>query len=396
MNILEIRKKIRPILLSIGFSVIGFAVAFVLKKFLHFELNRLEVSVIAFIITTASVLFLFPRVFKIPFGKVSVKDFIFKVGLYRPDNIFKYIIIGVISAIITLSGMMLASYQIGKYIPTLSTITLTQAVFSLTPGIWEEILFRGVIMIVLLRLTKSLKKAAVIQIILFGLVHIKGFDLISFVDAFSVLIMAISFTYITYKTKSLIPAIIFHYLHDTFLFFVQLPDGQYEGFSDNAIFYSFLWLSIAFTIIVIKKISERFKIQGGYDFYSIEGGIEISDISPAKTDRNEREIRRNKKILIFNAVGFSAILLSNIKESSLFLIIFNSLFVLTNLLLYIYLKKFEQNIRFHVSLLTSIVAFVTAYGYYKQGSENIYYIWILIGLVSIVVGFFRSRKKKAG
>ena len=58
--------------------------------------------------------------------------------------------------------MIIASYYIGNYIPTFSTISLAQAVFSLTPGIWEEILFRGVIMIVLLRLTKSFKKAGVI------------------------------------------------------------------------------------------------------------------------------------------------------------------------------------------------------------------------------------------
>ncbi|MCD6177323.1 MAG: CPBP family intramembrane metalloprotease [Candidatus Cloacimonetes bacterium] len=219
MNILEIRKQIRPILLSMGFSAIGFAVAFILKKFLHIELNRLEISIIAFVVTTLSVLYLFPKVYKIPFGKVSVKEWIFKVGLYKPEHTFKYIILGIILATITLSGMLFASFQIGGYKPDLSTITLGQAIFSLTPGIWEEILFRGVLMIALLHLTKSFKKASIIQVLLFGLAHIKGFDLISFVDAFSVLTLAISFTYVTYKTKSLIPAIVFHYLHDTFLFF---------------------------------------------------------------------------------------------------------------------------------------------------------------------------------
>ena len=396
MNIFEIRKITRPITLSIAFSAIGFLVAFILKVFLHIELNRLEVSVIAFIVTTTSVLYLFPRVFKIPFGKVSVKDWISKVGLYKPDHIFKYIVLGAISAIINLLGMMIASYYIGNYTPTLSTISITQAVFSLTPGIWEEVLFRGVIMILLLRLTKSLKKAAVIQIIIFGLCHIKGLDLLSFIDAFSVLILAISFTYITYKTKSLIPAIVFHYLHDTFLFFVQLPDGQYVGFNDNAIFYSLLWFSVALTIVVVKKLSEKYKIQGNYDFYSIEGKIENTDVSSAKTDQNGKELMRNKRILLINAFGYSSILLFSIEEAGMFLIIFNSLFVFTNLLLYIFLKKFKHNISFYVSLLTSIVAFVNAYDFYKQGSETIPYIWFLIGLVSLAVGLFKNRKKKDG
>ncbi|MCD6177322.1 MAG: hypothetical protein J7K29_05755 [Candidatus Cloacimonetes bacterium] len=155
-----------------------------------------------------------------------------------------------------------------------------------------------------------------------------------------------------------------------------------------------LWVSVALTIVVVKKLSDKYKIQGDYDFYSIEGGIEDTAISLAKTDQNERELKRNKKILLINAFGFSAILLLSIKEASMFLIIFNLLFVFTNLLLYIFLKKFKNNISFYIRILTSIVAFVTAYDFYKQGSEIITYIWFLIGLVSLVVGFFKTWKKK--
>ena len=114
--------------------------------YLHIELNRLEVSIIAFIVTTIGVLYFFPRVLKNPFGKVSTKDWISRVGLYKPEHTLKYILLGIILAIITLSGMLFSSFQIGGYKPDLSTITLGQAIFSLTPGIWEEILFRGVIM----------------------------------------------------------------------------------------------------------------------------------------------------------------------------------------------------------------------------------------------------------
>jgi membrane protease YdiL (CAAX protease family) len=272
MNVLEIRNRIlRPILLPMGFSAIGFAVAFVFKKFLHFELDRLGISIIAFTVTTLSVLYLFPKVYKIPFGKVSVREWIIKVGLYKPEHTFKYIILGILLATITLSGMLFASFQIGGYKPDLSTITLGQAIFSLTPGIWEEILFRGVLMIALLHLTKSLKKAAIIQVVLFGLAHIKGIDLLSFIDAFFVMILAISFTYVTFKTKSLIPAIIFHYLHDTFIFFVQLPDDKYIGFTNNAVFYITLLISVILTMLITKKLVERFNIQGNFDFYAVEG-----------------------------------------------------------------------------------------------------------------------------
>lgn len=394
MNIKRVRETIRSIIVPIGFSAVGFLVAFALKVLLKVELDRLMISAIAFVVTTAGVLFLFPRVFKIPFGRVNAKDFIFRVGLYRPAGIHKYILIGLISALITLSGMMLASMQTGKYVPVLSTITLTQAVFSLTPGIWEEILFRGVLMIVLLRLTKSLKKAAIIQIILFGLAHIKGLDLISLVDTFSVSIIAIAFTYITYKTRSLIPAIVFHYLHDTFLFFVQLPEGQYQGFSDNAIFYSFLWLSVALAVLITKKMSERYRIQGRYNIYFVGTGKEDKDTGSDKPCKNNKELRKSKKILLINAVGFSVLLIFSISEAGILVIIFDFLFVLTNLLLYFFLKRFKKNIRFYIGLLTSFVAFVTAYDYYKQGSKNIYFCWILIGLISFAVALFKKRKAR--
>lgn len=269
MKLMEIRKRVRPILLSIGFSAIGFLVAFILKEFFHIKLSKLEISIIAFIITSLSVLFLFPRVFKIPFGKVGISDFTKKVGFYISPKIYKYILLGVLSALLTLSGMLIGSVATGKYIFDISTITLTQAVFSLTPGIWEEVLFRGVIMIVLIRLTKSFRKAFVVQIVLFGLVHIKGLDILSFIDAFSVGIIGIAFTYIAYKTKSLIPGIIFHYLHDTFIFTVQLPDGIYNGFNDNALFYSALWLSVGLSIIITKRLVERFNISSEYDLYNL-------------------------------------------------------------------------------------------------------------------------------
>ncbi|MFA7289809.1 MAG: CPBP family intramembrane glutamic endopeptidase [Melioribacteraceae bacterium] len=274
MDLPAFRKTVREIILPLGFTAIGLGFAFLLKKLLHLDLSKLELSVIAFIVTSISVLWLFPRVFKIPFGKVSISNFVKKVGLKKPKRVYLFVLLGVIAAFFTLSGMLLGSILTGKYIFSFSTITVTQAVFSLTPGIWEEVLCRGVIMIVVLRITKSYKKALIIQIFLFGIVHIKGIDLLSFVDAFSVVIIAIAFTYIALKTKSLIPGIIFHYLHDTLLFAVQLPDDNYIGFYDNALFYSALWLSVAISIVVVKKLVEKYSIVSDYDFYKEGSGIE--------------------------------------------------------------------------------------------------------------------------
>jgi hypothetical protein len=261
------KRNIRAIALSVLFSSIGFVLSFMLKKVLNIDLSKLEMSIIAFIITTLCALILFPKVFKIPFGRVSIKEFIFKVGLYPSKKIYGFILIGILAAVTTISAMLIGSILTGKYVFDSSTINLGHAIFSLTPGIWEEVFYRGIIMIVLLRMTSSFKKAAIIQVVIFALAHIKGFDFLSILDVFSVLVIAIGFTYMAYKTKSLIPGIVFHYLHDTFLFSVQIPGGDYTGFKDNALFYSVLWISIGLVILVTKHLSEKYQIVNKFNLY---------------------------------------------------------------------------------------------------------------------------------
>jgi membrane protease YdiL (CAAX protease family) len=264
------KKNIRAIALSVLFSSIGFVISFLIKKQLNIDLSKLELSIIAFILTTLSTFLLFPKVFKIPFGKLSITDFIYKIGLYPSKKIFGFILIGVVAALTTLSAMLIGSIITGRYEFDSSTINLAHAIFSLTPGIFEEVFYRGIIMIVLVRMTNSLKKAAIIQVLIFALAHIKGFDFFSIVDVFSVMIIAIGFTYLAYKTNSLIPGIVFHYLHDTFLFSVQIPGGEYIGFRDNVFFYSILWLSIGVLIVITKQLSEKYHIMNKYNFYKEE------------------------------------------------------------------------------------------------------------------------------
>jgi hypothetical protein len=269
-------------MLPIVFSSVGLLAAFLLKKGLGLHLSKLSLSLIALVITSAAVLLLFPRVFRIPFGSVSPGEFIKNLGLYKPQPLVKLVLLGLFASLFTLSGMLIGSLMTGKYVFSAHTITLAQAVFSLTPGIWEELLFRGVMMIVLLRLTKSYKRACLIQVLLFGLAHVKGLDLLALADAFSVCIIAVGFTYIAYKTKSLVPGVVFHYVHDSLLYAVQLPGGHYAGFQDNVFFYAGLWISVALCVVMVRFSVERFNIISPYDFYSIHSGVEAQrDALPA-------------------------------------------------------------------------------------------------------------------
>ncbi len=266
----KIRLIIRPIALTILFPVLGFLICLLLKLFCHIEIPRLIQSIINFPIAALAAFVLFPRVLGIPFGKIPVKDFNQKIGLYLPGSAWKHIILGVMLAACTLSGMLVASIISRKYILNYGAITLTHLIFALNPGLWEEVFYRGIQMLILLGLTKSIRKAVVIQVVLFGLLHIKGFDLSALIDAVSVIVITIGFTYTAYKTGTLIAGIVFHYLHDALLFFVQIPGGVEWSNSDRIWFYALLWLMVGFGCLVTKMAAEKFNVRTSSGLYTIK------------------------------------------------------------------------------------------------------------------------------
>ena len=151
----------------------------------------------------------------------------------------EHFVLGSLLALSTLLGMLIGSLLTGRYQLDWSTVSLSQFVFSINPGIWEEFFYRGVIMFVLLRATKSLKRAAAIQIVLFGLAHIKGFEAGWWVDVSTVMILAVAFTYAAYKTRALVTGMVFHFLHDAFLFLPQVPGVELVGTLEYVAFFGY-------------------------------------------------------------------------------------------------------------------------------------------------------------
>jgi membrane protease YdiL (CAAX protease family) len=173
--------------------------------------------------------------------------------------------------------MLVASILTGRYVPDWSTVSVSHTLFSLNPGIWEEFFYRGTIMIVLLKRTKSARLAALIQIVLFGLAHVKGFDLLSWVDVLSVMIIAVAFTYTAYKTRALIAGIVFHFLHDVFLFFVQVSGDQASGFAESAIFYASLWIGVGLACLVTRLAADKLGVQAPTELYQVEQDTELAE-----------------------------------------------------------------------------------------------------------------------
>lgn len=266
------RNVVRPIAVTVAAPALGFAFIFLGEQFLDLEFSRLFSSVVNLIVASIFAFYLFPRVFGIPFGKVPVRDYLKRLGFSFPPQTWKHIGLGLLLAACTLGGMLLASVLTGQYQADLSQISLTHSIFSLNPGIWEELFYRGIMMVILLRLTGSLKKAAIFQILIFGLAHLKGFEFWDWVDLATVMLLAVSFTYVVYKTQSLVAGIVFHYFHDALLFFVQVPDGTTITTTDNLVFFGLLWLMVGVAILLTRVLVDRLGIRAGYIDYSKEVG----------------------------------------------------------------------------------------------------------------------------
>lgn len=264
------KNTVRPIALACVSVAFGSLVALFMEVFLDLEVSTFLTSVITFSFAAFAAFYLFPRRLRLPFGDVGWSEYLHRLGFYLPHESWKHVLLGSLLAVCTLSGMLAGSLLSGRYEVDWSTVNISHIIFSINPGLWEEFFCRGVIMFVLLRATKSLKQAALIQIALFGLTHIKALDLWGWVDVISVMVIAVAFTYAAYKTRTLVAGIVFHFLHDAFLFLPQVPGGEYIGVIENVAFYASLWLMVVVGCVLIKLSSDSLGVKADEQLYVIE------------------------------------------------------------------------------------------------------------------------------
>jgi len=265
------KNTVRPIALAMFFTAPGFLLRLLLDVLLDVEMSILLASVLNFVLAVFGALVIFPRRLKQPFGEVSLSVYTHRLGFYLPSNAWKHVALGVALAMCTLVGMLLGSILTGRYVLDWSTVNLSHVMFSLNPGVWEEFFYRGIVMVVLLRSVKSVRQAALIQIVLFGLTHIKGTDLWSWVDVISVMIMTVAFTYSAYRTRTLVAGIVFHFLHDALLYLVQVPGHEYLGFAENVTFYIALWIMVGVACLLTRVAAEKLGVQAQTELY--QGGV---------------------------------------------------------------------------------------------------------------------------
>ena len=102
------------------------------------------------------------------------------------------------------------------------------------------------------------RRAVFLATFLFAVVHLNPIVLSPemIVDVVSIFFMGLLLTYIILKTGSLLPAIVFHYVHDIFVLLVQNTPGADEVLAQTLL-YSFLWIALAIGAVLTKYIVER-------------------------------------------------------------------------------------------------------------------------------------------
>jgi len=180
-----------------------------------------------------------PLIFGLPTNR-GYKDNCESSRVFHFKPIYRTIVLGILSAIVLTACMLLSSYLavvIGQegamlFDPSLLVNPLTTNIYtSLKPGIWEEVAFRGIILVLLLR-KYSKKTAIIVNGVLFGLFHAVNLlfmllnaiffevepDRVAMVGTLFQIVYTMFFgfflAYLFIKANSLIPCIIAHYLVD--------------------------------------------------------------------------------------------------------------------------------------------------------------------------------------
>lgn len=216
-------------------------------KFTSALLYFLALGVLAFV--------LMPYVLGLPNGRKSLREFCLDIRLLPLKPIGRNIFIGLLMAALTLSAILIASLLIGYFQVDWSLVPALRWVKGLTRGLWEEVFFRGIILVLFMRIYPR-NKGIFYATFVFAIVHLSNFSLEMVIDVVSIFFIGLLFTYLALKTGSLLPGIIFHYVHDVFVLFVQNVPGADETFY-LVLFYAFLWSSLVIGAFATKYIVER-------------------------------------------------------------------------------------------------------------------------------------------
>lgn len=238
-------------------AIILTAVTYLLLGYLELLPGTVIPPLLYFFVLGVLALFLMPYVIGLPNGRKSLRDYSRDIRLLPVTPLGRNILLGLLMATLTLASVFLAALLTGHFVLDWSTVPALRWVKGLTRGIWEEVFFRGIILVLFMRVY-PLRKAVFFSTLLFALVHLNpmAMSVEMIVDVISIFFMGLLFTYLVLKTGSLLPAIVFHYVHNIFVLLAQNTPGADKTLA-LVLLYAFLWIALVIGAVLTKYIVER-------------------------------------------------------------------------------------------------------------------------------------------
>lgn len=238
------------------------AVTYLLLGFLERVPGKFIPPLLYFFALGFLALYLMPYVIGLPNGRKSFKEYAQDIRLIPLTPLGRNILLGLLMAALTLSSILLVSLLTRHFVFDWSMVPALRWIKGLTRGIWEEVFFRGIILVLFMR-TFPRRRAIFGSTFLFAVIHLNpmALSIEMLVDGVSIFLMGLLFTYLVLKTGALLPAIIFHYVHDIFVLLVQNTPGADETLA-SALLYTFLWIALLIGAVLTKYIVERWPSKG--------------------------------------------------------------------------------------------------------------------------------------
>ncbi len=233
------------------------AIVYLLLGLLETRPGTYVPALLYFIALGILALILMPYVLGLPNGRKSLREYCYDIRLLPMKPVVRNVLLGLLLAALTLGSILLASLITKHFVLDWSTVPALRWVKGLTRGIWEEVFFRGIILVLFLRMFTE-RRAIFLAAFLFAIIHLDplNIDVYMIVDVISIFFIGLLFTYVVLKTGSLLPAIIFHYVHDIFINLVQNTPGADETMA-KALLFGLLWISLIIGALLTKYIVER-------------------------------------------------------------------------------------------------------------------------------------------
>jgi membrane protease YdiL (CAAX protease family) len=242
-------------------ALVATLVPFLLLGFLEYLPGTFFPAIAYFAAAGIWALYITPQVLGLPNGRKPFREYCADIRLLPVAPVARNVLLGLLMAALTLSAILIATLLTRHFVLDWSFVPPVRWVKGLTRGVWEEVFFRGIMLAILMRMY-SRRKAVLWMTAIFALVHlnIMNVSFAAVVDAVSVFFIGLLFVYLVLKTGSLLPAIVFHYVHDVFVLLVQNAPGASEPMV-SVLLYGFLWASLAFGAMLTRSVVEHWPVR---------------------------------------------------------------------------------------------------------------------------------------